>query len=993
MIEKIKKNWLLIILVLFSLVPILWFVGKGNVLINGLDTNFPLDPLIWFRRRFFVWYDISNAGSDFSSSISGLFFHLIQVIPHALGFSLQKVEIISLVFWYLLMVFSSFLFIKSVGVKNKFAQLVFVLVYSFNIYLFNTWENVKVSNLALYISLPLFMALLNFHWSNKINTSRLFFYSFLISIIASGSGINPAYFIVIILGIVVFTCVKLIFSKKYWKNIIKSVVFLLLTLILVNLYWILPLFSNLFINSKISSLSDIGLTNWLDSLSQNTSLLNVLRLQGAWDWYSTSSDGQPLYLPYTLNYLYKLPFVLFSFVLPSLTLLSFIFMKNKNQIQHYLLFGMFLVIGVFMGAGTHYPTGLIYRFLVDKIPFFSFFRSPWYIFTPFLTLAYAGLTSLLFENVLNVFPKTKIKIMKIYTYSVHIVGVVFMVSYLLYSYPLITGKIFRPLRHDGFFVNFPHYVWETQSWLESTGLIKGRIITYPDDQIEDFSWGYRGTDTILALFSSKEFFTPSFNISSQVLKDLLEGFYLSIKNENYDSAVNIMKYLGVDTIFNRKDFISISPKLNEENLVEKYTSEVKEIGPWSFVNIKDNSNNFKIFSPKTIYINNFSDKLFTDFAKVSPYGQDLIVKLPDSEFSKTIINNNNYLHVAEAIHNFNEDSLTSNIQFYALEITQSGNYKIFLEKAKLGTTLMINNVSYLGQISQENSNYLQFGPNWMNKGIYQVKVIFPKAESLIDITDYQPFSPNNLLRPDELPVDSAKTLVAFSESKVEEKIIIPIMDFDPFNRYILSFDYKYFYGKVPIVDVIQSIPTSRVKTFPDYVGSSFDWERKTITINPVNLKSKLEAFIILPKNETKERSKTFFENFELLTIFNNRLFAVQESGIDTLGIANPKVSFEKISSVKYNIFVEGGVNGYYLVFLDNYNPGWELTSKDTEGEAIHFKANGFANGWYIPGGEVQQNISIYYQPQIYLYIGFGIFVLVGIAVAYLVVTKKYVDVK
>ncbi|EKD94494.1 MAG: hypothetical protein ACD_26C00034G0029 [uncultured bacterium] len=985
LLKYIRTNWIWILLLLLSLTPIIWFWGKNGTLINGLDTNFPLDPLVWFKRRFYVWYDISNAGSNFSSSISGLFFHLIQVAPYILGLSLQRVEIINLVFWYSLIIFSSFVSVKSFGVKSKLAQLIFVTIYSFNIYLFNTWENVKVSNLALYVTLPSFIALLNFYLSKNINIFRLFLYSFLISIIASGTGINPAYFLVIIIGIIIFTFTNLLFSKKLWIDVIKSTSIVIATLVLTNLYWILPLFNNLFISSKISNLSDIGLTDWLDSLSLNTSLLNVLRLQGAWDWFSFDSAGQPLYLPYTLNYLYKLPFILFSFVLPSIAILSFVFIKNKDKLQNYLLFGIFLVVGIFMGAGTHYPTGVIYRFLVDKVPFFSFFRSPWYIFTPLLIFAYAGLSALFFDNVTNILYKSK----RIYTNTFYVVGVVFIAFHLLYSYPLISGKIFRPLRHDGFFVNFPDYVWEAQNWIESTDLIKGRIITYPDDQIEDFDWGYRGTDTILALFSSKEFFTPSFNISSQVLKDLLDEFYLAIKSGNYDSAVNIMKYIGADTVFNRKDFVSISPKLDENSFVREYTTETKEIGRWSFINIKDNANNSKIFSPERTYINNFSDKLFLDFAKISPRGRELIAKLPDSEFSKTIIEDNNYLHVAEAIHNTEEVTSTSNIQFYTLEIAQSGSYKIYIEKAKFGTNIIINNISYSGQVSQENSNYLQFNPDWLNKGIYQIKVVFPKIESLVDIISYQKLSPGNLLRPDELPVNPTKTLVAFSDSKVEEKITIPIKDFDPFDKYLLSFDYKYFYGKIPVVDVVQSIPTSPVKTFPDYVGSSFDWERKTITINPVDLKSKLEATIILPKNEKRERSKTFFENFELLPVFDNRLVALQEPREDILNVTSPKVSFTKISPVKYNIEVEGGTEDYYLVFLENYNPGWKLILDDTKGEIVHFKTNGFANGWYVSGGEALQKITLFYQPQIYLYIGFTIFILIGFISIYLLITKKY----
>ena len=149
-----------VILIVLSLTPVVWFWGRQGVLINGLDTNFPLDPLVWFRRRFFIWNSLVNAGVDFSSSVSGVFFHLIQVIPYSLGFNLQTVELISIVFWFAAVIFSGFLFIKTILPESKLAQLTFVVLNAFNTYLFNTWENIKVSNLALMVGLPLMLALL-----------------------------------------------------------------------------------------------------------------------------------------------------------------------------------------------------------------------------------------------------------------------------------------------------------------------------------------------------------------------------------------------------------------------------------------------------------------------------------------------------------------------------------------------------------------------------------------------------------------------------------------------------------------------------------------------------------------------------------------------------------------------------------------------------------------------------------------------------------------
>ncbi|KKQ10582.1 MAG: hypothetical protein US19_C0002G0001, partial [Candidatus Daviesbacteria bacterium GW2011_GWB1_36_5] len=97
MLIKIIKYWYILVLIIFSLTPIIWFIGREGYLINGVDTNFPLDPLVWFVRRIYVWNPVLNAGLDFSSSSAGLFFHLIQVVPYLMNLNLQWVEIISLV--------------------------------------------------------------------------------------------------------------------------------------------------------------------------------------------------------------------------------------------------------------------------------------------------------------------------------------------------------------------------------------------------------------------------------------------------------------------------------------------------------------------------------------------------------------------------------------------------------------------------------------------------------------------------------------------------------------------------------------------------------------------------------------------------------------------------------------------------------------------------------------------------------------------------------
>src|SRR5258706_9286207 len=148
------------LLIFLSLTPLFWFLKRPGILINGVDTNFPLDPTVWFQRRFFVWNPVSNTGIDFSASTAGTFFHFLQFLPYKLGFSLQGVEIFSLLFWFSLVIFSSWFLSRLLFSKKSISQIVFVILYSFNIWFFNSWENVKVANLALAAAIPLGLSIL-----------------------------------------------------------------------------------------------------------------------------------------------------------------------------------------------------------------------------------------------------------------------------------------------------------------------------------------------------------------------------------------------------------------------------------------------------------------------------------------------------------------------------------------------------------------------------------------------------------------------------------------------------------------------------------------------------------------------------------------------------------------------------------------------------------------------------------------------------------------
>ena len=961
-INKIWNNWHTVILVALCLVPIIWFIGRGDVLITGLDTNFPLDPLVWFQRRFYVWNGINNAGIDFSSSVAGVFFHFVQLAPYLLGLSLKNVEIVSLVFWFSAIVSSSYLLAKTILPKNKTPQLIVVILYILNIYLFNTWENVKVSNLALVTALPLIISIVYNWFSEKINSKKAMIYLCLGSILASGAGINPAYFLVIILALIIETVVYL-FLNLSTKTEIKKILVKGLTsffiLILVNIFWIFPLLNFLYSTNTIS-LVDIGLTNWITSLSQNTSIINVIRLQGAWDWYALDSSGIPQYLSYTLNYLYKFPFIVFSFAVPILVLFSFVFF-DKEQKFWYIFFGILTVLGIFFGVGSHPPTGSFFIFLFEHVPFLSFFRSPWYIFTPLLTLSYAALVGLLTYSFFQKYKEGMIK--HIFNFLI----IIFLIAYGLYNYPLITGKIFRPESKNSFYVYFPEYVWDTKDWLSNKhDSTDERIISYPDDQLESFNWGYQGTESILSLYSNREIITPSFNMTSKVFSEMLGSFYAHIKRGEYKSAISLMEFFGANEIFYKKDSSTLSSPIGDKinDLVE-----TTKFGEWYFMRPKDEMNK-KIFIAEAVYKNLSNPE---DFIPVIPFlkPKSVVVNNKDTEIGQ-IKSNERFFSIIKTGILDQDKSILTNVNKYGLDILRNGTFNILIERNYLDRNSLIVKIDsnvISNSLIQYDQSLISVGPVKLFSGTHTIEIVYPVQENLLAISDFENISKNQNLRKEEFPENIQKTLLVYNESKEAQKIILPVNEFNPYLRYAVGFDYKYVYGKVPFVEVLQSAPTSPVKNHSIYPGSSTDWQTRYDIFRPVETNSKLELLIKAGPNEFSGRSKSFIENIFIKRIYDNNVYLV-ESNSDTSFkyLSKGELKYKKINSVKYEVELKSdGDNqlGSVIAFLDNYNKGWVLKSSDSkiENKFSHFTINGYANGWYVPAGMNTGKFIIYYRPQ------------------------------
>ena len=969
------KNFIPIIVL--GLIPIIWFLGRGDVLINGVDTNFPLNPLIWFARRFYVWNNITNAGADFSSSTAGLFFHLIQVVPYLIGLKLQFVEIISLVFWFLLIVFSSFFFARAILPKKLLPQLLFTVFYSFNIYLFNSWENVKVANLSLVAGIPIILGALVLLDKKEISKSLAILISAIGGIVLSGTGINPSYFVSFFLTIFLYFIGVFIVSpeKRFEKT--KNFLIVSAVVILVNAFWIFPALN--FIIKGIpagGSIDRIGFTNWINSLSENTSLFNILRLQGAWDWYALDqATGFPLYIPYALNYFYRLPFIVFSLIPPFLAILSLIFRKKENN-NLYLSFSLMLLVGVFLGAGTHLPTGVFFRFLIDRFPFFSLFRSPWYIFTPLVFLSYAGLIALLFNRVSNIL--------------FSLICVTLIAGNFLYSYPLITGKIFRPQRSDGFYINFPNYVFDAGKWLVKEGS-DGRIVSYPDDEIENFKWGYRGIESVLQLVANREVLFSSLNAPDSPVSRLIKEFYLRLKKQELDSAMKIAGKLNASLIFEKNDQGSLSPAIPKEI---RTNFESQKFGEWAFYKLPGEKAGLKIFSPAgLVYSYPYSQgqiaiSTLAGDSQIINMDDDEIKKIPNiSELAGTAIIADNLQ--AKSFKEFIDSSskLENRLTFrdfskarFGLEVFEDGDYQPILERYHLedfginsdqSLKIMLDGREAVLEIDSLTDSHVFYKPIFLNKGRHNLD--FPlNGKNLILGGDFEKgelFKRGGYGEGEAIyeikEGEFGKYLSIANYGKAEASADFKVIDFDPFVPYYVEVGYRQIYGNNGLVVPAQNTPTTLVKAQNERLPNYPEWGKFSFYYDPVKTESEMKVFLVSPFTSDPLGTKIFYDDLVVRKVFVNNL-AFVKNGKNFL--STPAVNYKKISPALYQGSVDKAAGPHVLVFAENYSPEWEIRVFNEEGlpikaEPRHFSINLYANGWYFEGMPEKYQFKIYYRPQ------------------------------
>lgn len=208
-----------------------------------------------------------------------------------------------------------------------------------------------------------------------------------------------------------------------------------------------------------------------------------------------------------------------------------------------------------------------------------------------------------------------------------------------------------------------------------------------------------------------------------------------------------------------------------------------------------------------------------------------------------------------------------------------------------------------------------------------------------------------------------------------------ISGFNSQNNYLLSFDYKNVSGNPPHAAIWQEGVETVDPDIP--LTKNQNWQHFQTIFTP--LQGATGASIYFYAEARGEETINLYDNVQIKEIPNLTL-ALRQRGLSQQGM--PLIQSKEINPTLYQVEVSGAKNPYLLVFLENYNSGWELT---IDGKALpqnkHFLVNGFANAFLIEKTGNYQ-VTVNYKPQKLFLVGLFISLTVLLSSLFYIFVKR-----
>ncbi|HSW98146.1 MAG TPA: hypothetical protein VLF89_10050 [Candidatus Saccharimonadales bacterium] len=579
----------LIIICLIGLTPLLWF--NGNYVIQGHDTGLPLDPITHFQDRILAWTDRLGFGTDQSIFLPVVPIHGLEALVSSFGASLQLEQKITFVFWFLLPGLAMYYFASKLEKRFelKYFALPASILFMFNHFLLQGWFIAERTKFSLYAAVPLIFAFLMDWEDSKKNTLLTGILISLTIFLLNGGGSLPLYggLLVSLFCFAIFYLIKEFSFKRIVRLIQLGITVGILSLVL-NSYWIIPMiyFVKTSFAKAVTQAGGIGgVLGWLSYISQDSSLINLFRLQGIPEWYNNPGH------PYSNSYLQN-PFLIFvSYMLPVVAFLPLYLIKDKQKRTLILFFAFLALFSMIFIGGSHPPFGIFYILMVNFIPGFLAFRTPFYKFAPALWFSYAVLIGIMIDYVLQ-----RLKIKDIY--KVYFLYGLICIAIICYSFPFFSGKFFdymggqRSMR-----VVVPQYIFDFGKWSQTPDRIRIKSLVIPpptttDYKVDTYTWGYWSLTPLTSVLTN----APVINMNGFMTPeevDVTDKLYKMMRN-NEPGWQNLAKVLGINSFVVRKDYYwnssdspTDNPQVYEAVLKNSGVKLVKTFGKWDIYDLPE----------------------------------------------------------------------------------------------------------------------------------------------------------------------------------------------------------------------------------------------------------------------------------------------------------------------------------------------------------------------------------------------------------------------
>lgn len=471
MTDFIKKHYVLfeiLFILVFGLIPLLWY--KPGLLAFGHDMGFPLAPVDHFLDRLYTWTDrLGPFGSNSVQVLPGIFIHGLEALLSSLGFSLLVVQKLTFIFWFVLPGVTMYTLLRFVHPKKKDfpIRLSGSLFYMMNHYLLQAWTIAERTKFSIVAAMPLVVL-----FSIKVFHKRAspVKYALLVALtlffLNGGEGIP---LLLSLLMVLVFNTLTFSYlsGEKLLLKIRRLLVFYLtfaLSWILLNSYWFFPYlksFQQTFGQRFEEAWGTAGAVSWSQSISANTSWLNLLRLRGITDWY-TNLDH-----PYANEFFNNPILVFLNLLFVTLALVSLLKIRDLRGLllKTRIFFLSLLLIAIPLSAGSHPPLGIVYDYLLVNLPGFTLFRSGFFKFGMILWFAYAYLIAVGIKDVI-VWLTSKFHTTAFKDKVPFIILAIYIVSIFIYNYPFLTGSFFNYSKGKSTMVKVPDYVFNAKEELD-----------------------------------------------------------------------------------------------------------------------------------------------------------------------------------------------------------------------------------------------------------------------------------------------------------------------------------------------------------------------------------------------------------------------------------------------------------------------------------------------------------------------------------------------